>query len=149
MDQTLPPVEDLIPHRGDFLLLDRLLVLAPPRVEAIATFTPQQVAGHYPGHPIVPGVFLLEGLAQTLCCGCISMGIEADGHPYLGGFDKVRFRAPVIPPEEVRFSVQILPPRLGVFRAEGEAWVGDQCVATATLSATMVAAKKAPPTPGL
>jgi len=149
MKQSLPRVEDLIPHRGDFLLLDRLLVLDPPRVEAIASFTPQQVAGHYPGHPIVPGVFLLEGLAQTLCCGCMAMGVDPSGHPYLGGFDKVRFRAPVLPPEEVRFSVKILPPRLGVFRAEGEASVGNLCVASATLSATMVPSEEAPPNPVL
>ena len=134
----LPPVADLIPHRGNFLLIDRLVALEPNRVEALANFSALQVEGHYPGHPVVPGVLLLEGLAQTLCCGCVGLGVVPDGHPYLAGLDKVRFRAPVVPPAEVRFVVNILPQRLGIYRAEGEVWLGDKCVASASLSATIV-----------
>ncbi len=138
MDKPLPLVTELIPHRGRFLLLERLVSLEPERVEALGIFSPAQVEGHYPGHPIVPGVLLLEGLAQTLCCGCVGLDVVPTGHPYLAGFDKVRFRAPVIPPAEVRFVVSLLPQRLGMFRATGEAWLGDRCVATAHLSAAIV-----------
>lgn len=139
MAPPLPPVSELIPHRGRFLLLDRLVSVAPDLVEAIGLFEEDDVAGHYPGHPIVPGVLLLEGLAQTMCCAHTALGLEGEGLPYLAGFEKVRFRAPVIPPAEVRYRVSLQPQRLGVFRAKGEAWLGDTCVVSAQLTAAMVA----------
>ena len=94
----LPDPKDLIPHRGRYLLIDKLERVDELEAQAVYTFEPGEVEGHFPQQPVVPGVLLIEGLAQTLACLASLAGPEPDGTPFLTGVEKVRFRAPVLPP---------------------------------------------------
>ncbi|MBW1879773.1 MAG: hypothetical protein JRI25_25410 [Deltaproteobacteria bacterium] len=138
---SLPRPEELLPHRDRFLLLDRLLRLDADGAEAIGHFDPEDVHGHFPGNPIVPGVLLLEGLAQTLAClDLLRRGPEA-GTPMLVGFDRVRFRAPVIPPAQVHYRVTVKEERFGMLQASGEVRHEERRVCTALILGTVAAAR--------
>jgi len=133
---SLPPPESRIPHRGRWSLLDRLVEVGASRVVAVARFTPEQVEGHFPDRPVVPGVLLLEALAQTLLC------LDAEsrvGTPFLAGVDRVRFRAPVIPPAEVVLTVSIVDRRGEFTLADGEATCDGVVVCTARLTGALIA----------
>ncbi len=136
----LPPVTDLLPHRGRYLLIDRLLRLDDQGVEAEGRFTVADVEGHFPDQPVVPGVLLLEGLAQTMACAHMLRPGSGDGTPFLAGFEKVRFRAPVIPPATVHYSVRFAEERFGLLTATGTARVDGKRVCTAKLTGAVIPA---------
>lgn len=149
----LPAVTDLIPHRGRWLLIRNLVSADLERgvIEADGAFDAAFADGHFPGQPIVPGVALLEGLAQTMGClaqlsakAGIGAGEAEGGTPYLAAFDKVRFRAPVIPPAEVRFKVVVKEQRMGLTSASGEVRCGGKRVVTARLTGITVPAGALP-----
>jgi len=130
----LPDPSALIPHREGWLLISRLLSLDETEITAEASFTPEQVRGHFPGQPVVPGVLLLESLAQTMACLHTHLRQEDDVTPMLAGFEKVRFKAPVLPPATVRLSVKLKEERFGLVTARGVVtWEGRRvCIATLT-----------------
>jgi 3-hydroxyacyl-[acyl-carrier-protein] dehydratase len=132
----LPSPSDLIPHRGRFALLDRLVSRDGDSLVAEASFTVDDVDGHFPGQPVVPGVLLLEAMAQSLACLAVLKG--AEGTPFLAGFEKVRFRAPVLPPATVTFKVRIDEVRMGVTTSVGQAFVGSKRVCSARIRAAHV-----------
>ena len=133
---ALPDVTDLIPHRGKWLLIERLVRvdLQAGVVGAVGTFAESYAEGHFPERLVVPGVALLEGLAQTMACLAKLTGNEGEGTPFLAAFDRVRFRAPVFPPAEVAFTVTVREQRMGLTIASGEARAGGKRVVTARLT---------------
>jgi 3-hydroxyacyl-[acyl-carrier-protein] dehydratase len=139
-EPSLPPVTELIPHRGRWLLIGELLSvdLAGRRIEAAGRFDEAFADGHFPERRVVPGVALLEGLAQTMAClGALLARDdpdESEGTPFLAAFDRVRFRAPVFPPAEVRFAITVQERRMGLLLASGEARVDGRRVCTARLT---------------
>jgi len=105
----LERVLGLLPHRYPFLLVDRILELVKGRVVTIknVTFNEPYFAGHFPGHPVMPGVLIVEALAQSAAILALN---EVGGDPtrlfMLTGLDKVRFRLRVIPGDQLRIEVK-------------------------------------------
>lgn len=148
MSDVLPPVTDLIPHRGRYLLVERLLRIEGDTIEALGRFEPADVEGHFPNQPVVPGVLLLEGLAQTMLCLHLSQPETEPGTPYLTGFEKVRFRAPVLPPAEVVYKVKLGEIRMGIVRASGTVYCDGKRACTAKLSGVIMPASSMTATEG-
>ena len=131
----------LLPHRYPFLLVDRIVELGKGRVVTIknVTFNEPYFAGHFPGHPVMPGVLIVEALAQS---GAMLALSEVGGDPsrlfMLTGLNKVRFRRRVIPGDQLRMEVKILKFHRPLWRMQAVARVGDELAAEAELSAMEV-----------
>lgn len=129
---------ELIPHRGRWHIATRVVSIDGPSIVCEGDFDEAYVEGHFPGQPVVPGVALLEGLAQTMLALSHLLDPDLEGTPFLAGFDKVRFRAPVFPPATVRFSVKLVEQRAGLTQASGTAtWNGTR-VCTARLTGAVI-----------
>ena len=133
--------EDILPHRPPFLFVDALLELEPGR-RAAATWTPPANAGwfegHFPGNPILPGVLLVEAMAQTGALAVLSDPGNQGKLPLFGGIEKARFRRPVRPDETVRLEVELLQMRSRAGRGRARAFVGGELAAEAELTFFLV-----------
>jgi 3-hydroxyacyl-[acyl-carrier-protein] dehydratase len=135
-------IKKLIPHREPFLFVDNVLEMEPgTRIVASKRFEPDEdfFKGHFPGVPIVPGVIIIESLAQT---GAIllyaSQPEELKGkQPALVGLENVRFRKPVLPANQVKLQVEILKKRTQMWRMKGEAFIGETKVSEAEILASL------------
>jgi beta-hydroxyacyl-ACP dehydratase FabZ len=137
---------DILPHRYPFLLVDRILEMEMgKRVVGIKNVTINEpfFQGHFPGHPIMPGVLLLEAMAQT--GGVLAMrSAEAEGIDikkkviYFMTIDKVKFRKPVLPGDQVRFELDLIKSRSNIRGFKAQALVDGVVVAEAELMAMIV-----------
>ena len=133
---ALPSPADVLPHRPPFLLVDELLEVVPG---ASATgrwrLTGDEAffAGHFPGRPTLPGVLMVEALAQVGAAAVLLDERYAGKLPLVGGIDSVRFRRQVVPGEELRLHVEMqrLSARAG--RGHGTATVGDETACEADI----------------
>ncbi|MCW8834826.1 MAG: 3-hydroxyacyl-ACP dehydratase FabZ [Rhodospirillales bacterium] len=131
---------DMIPHRYPFLLIDRLEdVVAGESAIGIknVTFNEPFFQGHFPGHPVMPGVLIVEAMAQTAAVVVIdSLGESTEGKlVYFMSIDSARFRKPVLPGDTLRIHVQKERSRGAVWKFRAEARVGDAVVADAVYTA--------------
>ena len=131
----------LMPHRYPFLLIDRVLKLvAGEEIVAIKNVTINEpfFQGHFPGKPIMPGVLIIEAMAQA--GGILAYeSIPPDSRSrlvYFMGMDKVKFRKPVVPGDQLQFEVKILKIRSKVVKIYGRAMVDNKLVAEAELMAS-------------
>lgn len=131
-----PPVETLLPHRPPQLYLDRVVSVEGSRIRCETDFTPEQFPGHFPGRPVVPGVVLVEGLAQCLACLAAISGER--GLAVLTGVEKARFRGMAEPPVRVTFELEVTDRRFGVTWAKGSVRLDDRVICTATLQAAVI-----------
>lgn len=131
-------VMGVLPHRFPFLLVDRVLELEKG-VKIIAiknvTINEQFFQGHFPGNPVMPGVLLVEGLAQA--GGVLAMkSAEKEGmNTYFMSIDKVKFRKPVVPGDQVRYEVEVIQKRSSAWKFSGKAYVGDSVATEAEFMA--------------
>lgn len=131
-------LDALLPQQGRWRILTRLLSAEADLGVAEADFDPAFAEGHFPEQAVVPGVALLEGLAQTLLAWSRATSPDIDGIPFLAGFDRVRFRAPVFPPATVRFEVRVRERRGDLTRADGVATWNGRRVCTAQLTGAVI-----------
>jgi 3-hydroxyacyl-[acyl-carrier-protein] dehydratase len=135
LDRT--QIEAILPHRDPFLFLDRVVELVPGEyavAEKDLLPTEDVFRGHFPGHPVFPGVLQLEALAQTGAVAVLSQP-EAQGKIILfGRADEVKFRREVVPGETLRFEMRLTRGRGSVGKGEGKAFVGSDLTCSALLT---------------
>jgi len=139
---NIQTIMEFLPHRYPFILVDRILDLVPgEKITALKNVTINEpfFQGHFPSYPIMPGVLIIEAMAQAAGVLALeSMPAEKRGAPvFFMGLDKVKFRKPVVPGDQLVFEVQIIKFRSKVVKAFGKAFVDDSVVAEAELMATL------------
>jgi len=127
----LPPVESVLPHRPPFLFVDRIIEMTQTRVVGVRTFRADEqfFKGHFPDRPIVPGVLLVEGIAQTMAYFALTQ--KKATRVFLVGIDHARFRGMVEPGTEVTFEITVGDERFGTLTGKGRAHANGRRLADA------------------
>ena len=129
---TLPRPSEVLPHRPPFLFIHEVSHCTDTAASAHYTFTDEAFfQGHFPGRPLVPGVIMLEGLAQTLAY--LALRITGGGAVLLTGVDACKIRRSVTPGERIDYHIAVKRTRLKMVVAEGTVKVGDELVLKAEL----------------
>ena len=137
----LPNPEDILPHREPFLFIDEILELVPGEsARARWTLAPDTpfLAGHFPGEPIMPGVIIVEALAQTGALAALSTDDGKGKLALFAGVDKCRFKRPVRPGDTLEFETRVTRVRGPIGEAEAVARVGDEVACQAVLKFAIV-----------
>ncbi|MDC0158740.1 3-hydroxyacyl-ACP dehydratase FabZ [Rhodospirillaceae bacterium] len=136
-------IKELIPHRYPFLLIDGIQTLTPNEsatgIKNVSINEPF-FEGHFPDRPVMPGVLIIEAMAQTAGCLVVtSLGKESEGKlVYFMTIENARFRKPVVPGDRLIINVEKLRSRGSVFKFSGKAFVGEVLAAEASFSAMIV-----------
>ena len=133
----------LLPHRYPFLLVDRVLEIDKGKsIKALKNVTINEpfFTGHFPHRPVMPGVLMLEALAQTAALlSCHTMDVVPDDNTvyYFAGIDGARFKRPVEPGDALTLCVELDRMKAGIFKFKAKAWVGEELAVEAELMCTM------------
>jgi 3-hydroxyacyl-[acyl-carrier-protein] dehydratase len=132
-----------LPHRYPFLLVDRVLeVEKGVRIKALKNVTMNEpfFTGHFPHRPVMPGVLMLEALAQAAALLAFdTLDVVPDDKTvyYFAGIDGARFKRPVEPGDQLVLDVSLLRMKAGIFKFSAKAWVGEELAVEAELMCTM------------
>ena len=139
-------IQEILPHRFPFLLVDRIISLTPGEyIEAYKNVSISEPVfqGHFPDHPIYPGVMIIEGMAQA---GGVLAFKSANATPeeiankvvYFMSIDKAKFRVPVTPGDKLIYKINVIKQKGPVWQLAAKAYVDDKVVAEAELKAMIV-----------
>ena len=140
-------IQNILPHRYPFLLVDRITKLTPGEyIEGLKNVSISEPVfqGHFPGHPIYPGVMIIEGMAQAggvlafKSMDEISQEEIANKVVYFMSIDKAKFRAPVTPGDQLIYKLSVIKNKGPVWQLDAKAYVDDKVVAQAELKAMIV-----------
>jgi 3-hydroxyacyl-[acyl-carrier-protein] dehydratase len=144
MTKDILEILEALPHRYPFLMLDRILELTADSVVGLKNVTINEpfFQGHFPEKPIMPGVMIVEAMAQAgAILGYSLVDDLGEKIIYFMGMDKVRFRKPVVPGDQLIIKAKLMKQKGPIFKMQAEAFVADQLVAEAELMATLGTAK--------
>jgi len=124
----------ILPHRYPFLLVDGVLEISENKIVAYKNISinEPQFLGHFPNYPIMPGVLIIEGLAQT--AGILLMkDLKEDSIPLFLGIDKARFKSEVRPGDKLIYEIEVIQEKMGMYKLKATAKVENKKVTTAEL----------------
>jgi len=138
---NIQEIMDLLPHRYPFVLVDRILAVEPGKsIRALKNVTINEpfFPGHFPVEPVMPGVLIVEGMAQVgAVLSYLTEKEKLDGKlVYFAGMDGVRFRRKVVPGDQIIFELEVLVRKSRLYKIKGRAMVDGQLAAEAELMAT-------------
>ncbi len=131
---NIEEIQKIIPHRFPMLLIDRIIEIEPlKRAVGIKSVTMNEhyFQGHFPGKPIMPGVLLLEAMAQVGGVAMLEPEVNRGKIAVFAGMDRVKFRKPVVPGDQLRMVAELIKSRGNTGKIWAEAFVGDELVAEA------------------
>jgi len=140
-------IQNILPHRYPFLLVDRIMELTPGEyIEGLKNISISEPVfqGHFPDHPIYPGVMIIEGMAQAggvLAFKSMNEEDQKDSENkvvYFMSIDKAKFRAPVTPGDQLIYKISVIKNKGAVWQLDAKAYVDDKVVAQAELKAMIV-----------
>ncbi|HAO92350.1 MAG: 3-hydroxyacyl-ACP dehydratase FabZ [Deltaproteobacteria bacterium] len=134
-------IQTILPHRYPFLLIDRILELDPGKsAKGLKNVTINEpfFQGHFPGYPIMPGVLIIEAMAQVGAVLAFRSASVNNKVVYFMGIDKARFRKPVTPGDTLTITVNVTKCRGSIWAFKAQAYVADALVAEAELMATIM-----------
>lgn len=137
-------IKQILPHRYPILLVDRILELEEgKRVVGIKNVTVNEpfFQGHFPDYPVMPGVLIIEAMAQVGAVAILSMPAYAGKIALFAGIDNARFRRQVIPGDTLRIEVEVVKLRGTIGKSKARAYVGDDLAAEGELMFAVAAAK--------
>jgi 3-hydroxyacyl-[acyl-carrier-protein] dehydratase len=137
---SISEILNLLPHRYPFLLVDKILEQEENKIVGVKNVSINEpfFQGHFPRHPVMPGVLILEAMAQTGGVLMFSKEENKGKIPLFAGIDKARFKKPVYPGDQLIIKVEIVKMVRGVGKAKAEVYVDDNLVAFAELLFTAV-----------
>jgi beta-hydroxyacyl-ACP dehydratase FabZ len=139
--KDIQDILEVMPHRYPILLIDRVLEMGEKHIRAIknVTFNEPHFLGHFPGHPVMPGVLLVEAMAQAggflLLC---QIEDRENKLIYFTGIDNCRFRRPVVPGDQVVFEIEIKSVRRNFAKLHGRATVDGEVACEADMMSAMM-----------
>lgn len=141
MELNVIEIQELIPHRYPFLLVDKIIDIEPgERATGIKNVTMNEpfFQGHFPEKPIMPGVLIVEAMAQVAAAVCMGLKENRGKLGVFAGIDKCKFRRQVVPGDTIRMEVEMTALRRGIGKADAKAYVGNELACSANLTFALI-----------